>query len=81
MSEEDDAETKSLRTRHRWTGTIAAFILLIDLSAVVLIYSLQGTEVPLWAAGAFSIAVGAAVAWTFGGDRLKAAKKALQGGE
>lgn len=81
VEEEGDAETRSLKTRHRWTGTVAAFILLLDLSAVVLVYVTRGDAVPLWVAGAFSLAIGAAIAWTFGGDRLKAAKKALQGGD
>lgn len=75
---EEDAETKSTATRWRWTGTIGAFILLIDLSALVLVYAVDDRTVPLWVAGAFMLAVLAAVAWTFGPSKLKAAKDAAQ---
>lgn len=71
-----DAETKSTRTRWRFTGTTAANLLLVTLCAAILVYVATGQDVPLWASGTFGLSVLGAVAWTFGPKALKTAANA-----
>lgn len=80
MAEDDDSVTKSTKTRWVGTGTFAAVVLLLTLSAVVLIYAYRGAKLPLWASATFGLVTLTAAAWAFGESALKAASEA-KGGE
>ncbi|AFD02287.1 putative protein 6 [Haloarcula hispanica icosahedral virus 2] len=72
----DDSTTKSTRTRWEWTGTLAAFALVMTACAAVLIPLYRGDAVPLWATVTFGLSALASVAWAFGESALRAATEA-----
>jgi len=84
MSEhQDDAETKSVDTRWRWTNDILAGVLLVSLPLLV---GLAGAghldlgRVPVEVRLAYLTAGGVATVWAFGVAAMKAWAKARGGG-